>query len=295
MWRNNGRNQESKKAKIRYKAYKQQKKSNVPIVIIVCIVIGLLILGGVMWFAKDETQESATQFQEGDLSIEKTIQSQEEVEEPITEEVTTEEAVSEELSEEEIDEIVEEYLDSMNIEARVGQLFIIPPEELTGIGIAVQASETTKTMLKTYNVGGLLFAEQNFEVQDQMQLMVSNIKVYSNYPIFMAMDEEGALRITNTKNTLEGTGFNLASIDSELYLITENGNENLSQWLNVVYLESSNIIQVLEEGADMFIVEDDFETTYNTLVSAVRSGEFDESLLEEKVRKILTYKVENGI
>ncbi len=268
---------------------------------IVCLIVALGVLGSVLWFTQSETNEQSVEFQEGDLQIERIADSQEETEEVVeegielAEELTEEETLVEDLTEEEIEEIVEEYLSKMNIEARVGQLFMIPPEELTGIGIAVQASETTKTMLKTYNVGGILFAEQNFEVQDQMKLMVSNIKVYSSYPIFMAMDEAGALRITNTKNTLEGTGFNLASIEGELFLITEDGNESLNQELNIVYLENSNIQQVLEDGADMVVVEDDFDTVYNTLVSAVRSGDFDESLLEEKVRKILTVKVANGI
>lgn len=199
------------------------------------------------------------------------------------------------MSEEEIDEIVEEYLSSMNIEAKVGQLFFITPEELTGIGIAVQAGETTKTKMKEYGVGGIIFSDQNFEVLAQMQLMVSNMKVYSSYPIFIAMDEIGALRITNTRNTLEEAGFNMESIESELYLLTDGESVLVSESLNIVDLDDGNVIDLVGSDADIIMADSGFQAAYETVVNAVRSGEIEETFIEEKVRRIMTYKVENGI
>lgn len=312
----------TKAAKQRYRDYKKGKKPNILLIILLVILLIAVIAAGVR-FTIYGGGEGFSGFSEGDLLIEKSadtqgedmIQESEGVElesdtgEYTTDEIeivdlteggteSTEEKNGQEegtLSSEEVEAQVDAYLSTMNIEARVGQLFFITPEELTGIGIAVQAGATTKTMLKTYAVGGMIFTDQNFEVLDQMKLMLSNIKVYSSYPIFLAMDEVGAVRITNTNNTLEETGFNLASVDSTLYLLTEDGNIDMGESLNVVSLEEGNVLTLLEEGADIILVEDGFVSAYDTVVSAVRSGELDESLLEEKVGRILTYKVENGI
>lgn len=272
------------KAKQRYKDYKKGKNSKTKYVLIIAsIAIVLMVLIGVVLYGQSSEVQEESGFNQGDLVIERVTEAQTGIEEGFETEVTS------------IDEIVDGYMATMNIEAKVGQLFLITPEELTGIGIAVQAGETTKTMIKKYGVGGIVLSEQNFEVIDQMKLMVSNIKVYSTYPIFMVMDESGAVRITNTNNTLEEVGFNMALIETELYLLTEDGNESVSQDLNIVDLEEGSVLDLLQGEADMIMVYDGFESAYNTAVNAARSGEFEETKLDEKVRKILRYKVENGI
>lgn len=297
------RKNESKRAKQRYKEYKRSRKPSLWKIILLLIAIILVIVGGVTLYQYDGTSGNTAHFSDGDLVIQKVTETQgssEEIVEEISEE-TTQELVeevsesSEEMTDDEIAEIVDGYLATMNTEARVGQLFFITPEELTGIGIAVQAGTTTKTMIKAYGVGGLIFSEQNFEVIDQMQLMVSNVKVYSSYPIFVAMDESGAVRITNTNNTLEEVGFNMASIESELYLLTDEGNVAVSEELTVVNLKEGDVLELVTGEADIIYAESGFETAYETVVSAVRNGEIEESLLEEKVRKIMTYKVKYGI
>lgn len=291
--------EEAKSSKQRYREYKRKPKRKTVMIVGVILLVVLSLVGlGVVYYQQDIAEEQV-EYNQGDLTIEKVNETQELTEEYIdTEEETevVEEVVdSNDMTEEEINEIVDGYIDSMNIETKVGQLFFITPEELTGIGIAVQAGETTKSMLKKYGVGGLVFTDQNFEVLDQMKLMVSNVKVYSNYPIFVAMDEDGAVRITNTNNTLEEVGFNIASIESELYLITDEGNESISAELNVVNLEDGTILELVSGDADIIVATDGFESAYNTLVTAVRNGDIEESFIEEKVRKIMTYKVINGI
>lgn len=286
---------QTKQAKQRYKEYKRNQKPNIFKILALIILLIFIIVIGIRVCNNMNIEEGSTQFSEGDLVIEKVTDTQTTEETEVeTAEVESEEVVEVELSELEIEEIVDGYIDSMNIEARVGQLFFITPEELTGIGIAVQAGETTKTMMKTYQVGGVLLSEQNFEVIDQIRLMVSNMKVYSSTPLFVAIDESGALRITNTKDTLEDTGLNMASIEGGLYLLTEDGNESIEE-LNVVSIDDGSIIELVENGANIIIADHGFEDAYDTLVKAVRNGDIEEEVLEESVRKVLTYKVKNGI
>ncbi len=292
--------EEAKSSKQRYREYKRKPRRKVILIVSVSLLIVLALVGlGAVYYQQDIAEEEVG-YNQGDLTIEKVNETQEPTEEyiEVEEEAELQDEItgdSEQLTEDEINEIVDNYIDSMNIETKVGQLFFITPEELTGIGIAVQAGETTKSMLKKYGVGGLIFTDQNFEVLDQMKLMVSNVKVYSSYPIFVAMDEEGAVRITNTNNTLEEAGFNIASIESELYLITDNGNELVSSQLNIANLEDGTILDLVSGDADIIVATDGFESAYSTLVTAVRNGDIEESLIEEKVRKIMTYKVTNGI
>ncbi len=303
MKKNRSELTESQKAKQRYKDYKKGKNSKRKHVLIIAVIVIILtmVIGAVIYIQSSEVEDES-EFNQGDLVIERVTETQNgseeslEMEETLIEEVEENaEALNVAMTEEEIEEIVDSYMETMNIEAKAGQLFLITPEELTGIGIAVQAGETTKTMIKKYGVGGIVLSEQNFEVIDQMKLMVSNIKVYSTYPIFMAMDESGAVRITNTNNTLEEVGFNMALVETELYLLTEEGNESVNQELNIVDLEEGSVLELLQGEADMIMVYDGFESAYNTVVNAVRSGELEETELDEKVRKILRYKVENEI
>lgn len=303
MKKNRSELTESQKAKQRYKDYKKGKNSKRKHVLIIAVIVIILtmVIGAVIYIQSSEVEDES-EFNQGDLVIERVTETQNgseeslEMEETLIEEVEENaEALNVAMTEEEIEDIVDSYMETMNIEAKAGQLFLITPEELTGIGIAVQAGETTKTMIKKYGVGGIVLSEQNFEVIDQMKLMVSNIKVYSTYPIFMAMDESGAVRITNTNNTLEEVGFNMALVETELYLLTEEGNESVNQELNIVDLEEGSVLELLQGEADMIMVYDGFESAYNTVVNAVRSGELEETELDEKVRKILRYKVENEI
>lgn len=273
----------------------------------VIVTIILLSVGAVGYFLWQKHTEEAQHYADGELQIttQGELQAQiEENEESEADTSTTGDTISEmavdeqsganEEIDEEIDltQTVDELLQSMNLEAKVAQLFMTSPEELTDIGIAVQAGATTKRQLKAYPVGGLIFAEQNFQVLDQMQLMINSTKVYSRYPIFLAMDEAGTARITNSKNTLEEVGFNLQYIEKEFQTISE---IDISKDLQIQWITDENVVEVLQGNADMVVVDAGFYNHYQSVVDAVRNGTFASELLEEKVRKILTYKVQNHV
>lgn len=111
-----------------------------------------------------------------------------------TETFTEEEATTiEEYSEEELlDEIVDACITEMSLEDKVAGLFVITPEALTGVDKAIKAGDGTKEALEKYPVGGLIYFKQNIQSGTQIKEMLANTVSMSKYPIFLAVDEEGA-------------------------------------------------------------------------------------------------------
>lgn len=133
-------------------------------------------------------------------------QKQKEISNSLAEEIQkeTSEIEHSELSEaEKTEKKVLKLLNEMTLEEKIGQLFFITPEKLTGIGVAIQAGDTTKQMLEQYPVGGLIYFSQNIETPDQITSMIENSQSYSRIPLFIGIDEEGGTlvaRIANNPN-----------------------------------------------------------------------------------------------
>ena len=109
-----------------------------------------------------------------------------------------EEAVNTPLEEEPVfdekqvlDEVVEAVISEMTLEEKVAGVFLVRPEDITGVDVAVQAGEGTKTALEQYPVSGLIYFAQNIKSADQFKEMLGNTVSYSKYPLFLAVDEEG--------------------------------------------------------------------------------------------------------
>lgn len=93
--------------------------------------------------------------------------------------------------EEKLDEIVNAAIDVMPIEDKVAGLFIVTPEAITGVNTAVKAGDSTKEALNENAVGGLVYFQKNMQTAEQLTEMISNSSLYSRYPLFIAVDEEG--------------------------------------------------------------------------------------------------------
>ncbi len=107
----------------------------------------------------------------------------------VEEEPTT---IEEYTEEELLDEIIESCISEMSLEDKVAGLFIVTPEALTGVDKAVKAGDGTKEALEKYPVGGLIYFKQNIQSKEQITEMLANTVSMSKYPIFLAVDEEGA-------------------------------------------------------------------------------------------------------
>ncbi len=90
---------------------------------------------------------------------------------------------------------IDRVLDSMTLEEKVNQLFMITPEALTGVGTVIQAGDGTREALAEHPVGGLIYFAQNLKDPDETRTMLENTQEYasarSGFPIFLSVDEEG--------------------------------------------------------------------------------------------------------
>lgn len=93
--------------------------------------------------------------------------------------------------EEKLDEIVNAGIEVMPLEDKVAGLFIVTPEAITGVGTVVQAGEGTKDALNQNAVGGLIYFKKNIQSEEQLKEMLENTAIYTRYPLFLAVDEEG--------------------------------------------------------------------------------------------------------
>ena len=101
------------------------------------------------------------------------------------------EEIPELTPEQKLDEIINATIATMPIEDKVAGLFIVTPEAITNVSTATKAGEGTKTALSQYAVGGLVYFAKNIQSAEQLTEMLSNSKLYSRYPLFLAVDEEG--------------------------------------------------------------------------------------------------------
>ena len=90
---------------------------------------------------------------------------------------------------------VKQMMDEMTLEEKVCQLFMVTPEQITGVDAAVQAGDTTKEAIQKYPVGGIVYFAQNIIDEQQLKTMIENTKSFSKYPLFIGVDEEGGSQV----------------------------------------------------------------------------------------------------
>lgn len=106
-----------------------------------------------------------------------------------TAEPSTTEAPEPTISMEE--EKAQELLDSMTLEEKVYQLFIVTPRALTGFYGVDIAGPATQEALQNYPVGGIIYFSENIYNEGQISDMIRLSQEYARYPLFIGVDEEG--------------------------------------------------------------------------------------------------------
>ena len=111
----------------------------------------------------------------------------------------------------------------MSTEEKVGQLFVVTPDQLTGL-TAITAGDTTRDRVKQYQPGGLIYFDDNLKDPAQTKKLLADTKqIYADLGLptpFLAVDEEGgevarvannrAFGVQNVGGTyLSDLGFNL--------------------------------------------------------------------------------------
>ncbi len=117
---------------------------------------------------------------------------------PESEPESDQEPVVELTPEQKLDELVNTLIEVMPLEDKVAGLFLVTPESITGVGTAVKAGDGTKEALTKYAVGGIVYAGKNIKSEAQFKEMLENTNIYTNYPLFLAVEEEGGKRSTVT-------------------------------------------------------------------------------------------------
>jgi len=88
-------------------------------------------------------------------------------------------------------EKAKEILDGMTAEQKVYQLFVVYPEDVTGVSPVTKAGEATRLALEQYPVGGFIYSRKNLISQEQARTMVENQQSFSSIPLLTCLDEEG--------------------------------------------------------------------------------------------------------
>jgi beta-N-acetylhexosaminidase len=155
--------------------------------VIVCIAaIAFVIVLGIGFITRNTGNEKEEQEQQD--KVEEIFANEGTLSEP---EVTETTLVAELTDEQKLDEIVNALIEEMPIEDKVAGLFIVTPESITNVNTALKAGEGTQKALAENAVGGIIYQSKNIQSSDQIKEMIDNTKLYSSYPLFIAVQEEG--------------------------------------------------------------------------------------------------------
>lgn len=101
------------------------------------------------------------------------------------------------------EENAENILAEMSLTEKVYQMFIITPEQLTGVDIVTVAGNITKDSLQKYPVGGLIYFAPNLINKNQTSEMLEKSQEFAldieGLPLFLCVDEEGG-RVARVAN-----------------------------------------------------------------------------------------------
>ena len=102
--------------------------------------------------------------------------------------------------------LVQQKLESMTLEQKVAQLFLVTPEQLTGVSQAVVAGSATQRALEDIPVGGLCYFAQNITGDQQLRdLLLGTYSMASQSGAgiapFLTVDEEGCSLVSRVANS----------------------------------------------------------------------------------------------
>lgn len=102
--------------------------------------------------------------------------------------------------------LVQQKLESMTLEQKVAQLFLVTPEQLTGVSQAVVAGPATQRALEDIPVGGLCYFSQNITGDQQLRdLLLGTYSMSSRSGAgiapFLTVDEEGGSLVSRVANS----------------------------------------------------------------------------------------------
>ncbi|MGN0150718.1 MAG: glycoside hydrolase family 3 N-terminal domain-containing protein [Clostridia bacterium] len=88
----------------------------------------------------------------------------------------------------------QQIMNGMSLKEKVYQMFMVTPEQLTGVAPVTVAGAKTKEALAKQPVGGMVYTRQNLISDYQLTQMTSTVKTYMNIAPFVAVEEESRNR-----------------------------------------------------------------------------------------------------
>lgn len=184
-------------------------------VILLIILVTTGIVFGIQYLA-DVAAENDKRQQEQQSAVNELLQSEQDLKVP-TQGSEEEPPVVELTYEQKLDQVVNAAIEVMPLEDKVAGLFLVTPEAITGVELATQAGDSTREALSKYAVGGLIYSTPNMSGGSEgFQKMLDATVLYSKYPVFLAVEEEGGSTVqvagdqlgekTDDAKTIAGTG-----------------------------------------------------------------------------------------
>lgn len=167
---------------------KRRRRNQIVAYVTLFVMIAVVAVGVVFGvkFVTDKSRAFGSNAKENQAKLDELLESEESIPAP-----PESSAPPEITPEQKLDEIVNAGIEVMPLEDKVAGLFMVAPESITGVTAAVQAGEGTQTALAKYAVGGIVYFDKNMETKEQLTEMIDNTVLYSKYPLFIAVDEEG--------------------------------------------------------------------------------------------------------
>lgn len=207
-------------------------------------------LGGAFWGGRKLVRKFQENKQEREQRQEELTDSEQE-EEPVVDMESTpaEGAQSDEAALSPLDEIVMARIAEMPLTDKVAALFIIEPEQITGVDAVTRAGDATREALTTYKVGGLVYGARNITGEAQLKELLANTALIDQ-TLFLAVNEEGGknsavasklsvTEVTDMASVAGVDGARLAGSDTGAYLAEYGFNLNLAPVADVKISEDS--------------------------------------------------------
>ena len=213
-----------------------------------------------------------------------------------------------ELSEDTINAICKNVVNSMTLNEKVGQMFVVDVLSLESSGKSIKQKKLTKAMkrqLALYPVGGVILYSRDIKTRKQTKRLIRNLQEESDAKLFICVDEEGGRVSRIASNAaMNTTAFDsmytigLTANSENAYEVGETlGKELKELGINVNFAPVADVLEESKEKADD-------QTNYGQQMSQEeerneeigdRSFGYDAEMVAEMVAKEVEGMHEQGV